>query len=227
MAKISYLCPLFAPQEPVDRFLSGFFNACVLCARPHHPIKRDVSALKDFTVPFQGLALGHHRFEWMVNNAFLAEFPFALMQNANVRVHLALERNEHALDMHFELSGEVGVECDRCLNPLHIPVQATAHLIARLTDQDEPPETDDDELLLLPKAAYELDLSTYVYETVSLQLPLRTGCEAPVAGRCNLEMIALLDKYKTSAQAEGDDATSADDAPTDPRWDALKKLKQN
>ena len=58
-------------------------------------------------------------------------------------------------------------------------------------------------------------------------------------GKCNRQMSALLKKHRATAGDEDADlendlideidtlADSSDDAPSDPRWDALRKLSGN
>jgi len=184
-----------------------------------------VSPLEQFSIPFVGLGNGPHAFDWDITDLFFAEFPYGLFQQGRVQVHMDMDRAENDMEMHFTFQGEVSVECDTCLNHKMCPIVSNAHLLARLTEVEQPGDSGNDELMLLPRGATHLDLAPFVYETISLQLPLRTGCNQPEAPKCNLEMIAILHKYAHPHESD-EDANNAE-TTIDPRWDALKKLKSN
>ena len=87
-------------------------------------------------------------------------------------------------------------------------------------------ELDDsnDELLIVPSDWRELDTAPLVRDTVLLAMPM-THCHENEED-CNPVMLEVLDSHLAEAVPDDDDAASDETTGTDPRWEALKKLKE-
>ena len=73
-----------------------------------------------------------------------------------------------------------------------------------------------DEILIIPETDYQIDLYHYVYEYINLLLPVKKVHPEDSNGNstCNAEVIKKLEELENQN-------------PTDPRWNELKKLKNN
>lgn len=160
-------------------------------------------------IPFVGLKLGVHVFEFDVDDSFFDDFEYALVRQGNLHVVFTLEKKETMMIGTFELSGDVKVLCDRCDDPMNQPVSGVYRLIYQFGGED----SGDENLVNLPEETYQLDLSESILEFITLALPQRN---VHPKGQCNEEMIALLEKYRT-IEKESEE--------TDPRWQELNKLK--
>ena len=87
-------------------------------------------------------------------------------------------------------------------------------------------ELDDtnDELLIVPEDWRELDAAPLVRDTVLLALPM-THCHDS-EDECNADMLEALNSHRVEAVPDNDEQTQSETTVTDPRWEALKKLKQ-
>jgi uncharacterized metal-binding protein YceD (DUF177 family) len=74
-------------------------------------------------------------------------------------------------------------------------------------------------LIVVPEAEGTINLAWYMYECIALTIPLK---HTHPEGMCNPEMETLL-----KAHSAASDEISGDEEPVDPRWNALKKLKEN
>ena len=74
-------------------------------------------------------------------------------------------------------------------------------------------------LIVVPEAEGTINLAWYMYECIALTIPLK---HTHPEGMCNPEMETLL-----KAHSAASDKISGDEEPVDPRWNALKKLKEN
>ena len=76
----------------------------------------------------------------------------------------------------------------------------------------------------------QIDLSWYLYEFVALHIPIR---HVHPEGECDEETYQALRKHLSVMRGEGEEENESGDAgneaekETDPRWDALKKIKDN
>ncbi|MEP6036876.1 MAG: DUF177 domain-containing protein, partial [Nonlabens ulvanivorans] len=79
---------------------------------------------------------------------------------------------------------------------------------------------DNEELLILPHGEYEFNIAQYVYEMLVLSLPHRRVHPGVEDGSLESDVLDKLDELRVSNPEEENNTNI-----TDPRWDALKKLK--
>lgn len=140
------------------------------------------------------------------------------IQCGTVNVELTVREVAGAFKASFTFSGEVEVICDRCLEPMMQPVNGEAELCVKLGETYE----DDGDIIQVAEEDGILDLSWQVYEQIALQIPIR---HVHPDGECKSDMQSVLFEHEAGRQSETTtEDGSAEDAPTDPRWDALKKL---
>lgn len=189
---------------------------------------------REFIIPFVGLKVGFHDFEFEIRDTFFDELQYSIIQKGEAVVKLKLEKKETMLIGEFSVSGSVFTSCDRCNDPVEVPVKGTFRLIYKFGDE----ESDDETLIVLPNDTYELDVRQNIYELMTVSLPSRL---VHPKGECNEEMIELLQKYSGRNEEDSkddwdnededdwddedeDDWDDEDDEPVDPRWSALKNL---
>ncbi|MCO5260408.1 MAG: DUF177 domain-containing protein [Crocinitomicaceae bacterium] len=198
---------------------------------------------REFVIPFIGLKIGSHTFEYDISSSFFDSIEYSIIHEANVHVDLVLEKKETMMIGNFSCEGEVSTYCDRCNDPLNVPVKGSFQLIFKLSTQN----SDDESLIILPPEAYELDVTPYIYELITVSLPFR---KIHPEGECNEEMVEQLHQYLVNDEDEDedwddedwddedwdeddfdddidddfDDNDTPDDDDIDPRWSILKNL---
>lgn len=172
-----------------------------------------VDYLKQFVIPFRGLKNELHHFDFVIDNKFFDAIEYADLDQGKVNISLDLIKEERMMICEFGISGVVEVECDRCLDPYNQPVNGTERLIVKFGEKFE---EQSDDVIIISESEYEFDLSTYIYEYIKLLLPMQCIHPDDEEGNstCNQEM---LDRLTHKNKEPGND----------PRWDALKKLKEN
>jgi uncharacterized protein len=196
-----------------------------------------------FVIHFVGLKTGVHLYEFDVDNSFFEDLEYSLIEGADVHAQLSLEKKETMMIAVFTLTGTVHANCDRCNDPLELPINGTYRVVYKFGDEP----SDDENLIVLDPEAFELDVAPQLYEFMCVSLPTRI-LHAP--GECNEEMMALYDTYivnpgdpeedddddwdedddydgdwddeEEDGPEDGDEPD--DDKPIDPRWSALKNL---
>lgn len=161
----------------------------------------------------------HAAYSFQIDEFFFTAIQAPQIQRGNVAVQVDVARSSHAFTLDFQIEGEVEVECDRCLEPMLQPIQTTETLCVKLGTTF----AEDDDIITIPEEEGTIDLSWYIYEFIALSLPIYHAHED---GECNEEMMQALGKH-WAVEAQGDEETPPQDAPTDPRWDALKQLIHN
>jgi uncharacterized metal-binding protein YceD (DUF177 family) len=165
----------------------------------------------DYTIPFAGLKMGHHLFDFEIDNAFFEELDYSLIQKGDVHVSIDLEKKETMLIVLFDLKGMVETECNLCTEPVDFKIDNTFQLIYKFGLE----EMDDETIIVIHPDTYQVDVAQPIYEFITVSLPQRIVHEE---GKCNQEMIDSLNKYLSSKKEEPNN----DDI--DPRWSALKNL---
>lgn len=170
------------------------------------------SLVTTYAIHYSGLPEGEHHFSFEVDKALFEAFGAAEYQEVGVHVEVRLTKAATHLRLDFDLKGSVKVVCDRCLGLLDLPVAASAQLVVKFGEQSSD-VSDVDEVLWLAYDEHTLALEQHLYDYISLSLPVRRVHDDLPFGQsaCSEEMLNLLDRF-----------TPQNEAPTDPRWDALK-----
>lgn len=180
----------------------------------------------EFKLPLKSMSLGVQDFEYHLDKQFFANMESADIHDADLNVKLTVNHKSELYDMTFDISGEIVLLCDRCLDDLRFPVAVTYHIVVKY---GEDYCDDSDELLIIPESDNYLNVAYLIYDTVSLAIPIK---HVHPKGECNKTMSAMLKKHR--AVAVDDEDVDIDDEmideiekETDPRWNELKKLTDN
>jgi uncharacterized metal-binding protein YceD (DUF177 family) len=174
--------------------------------------------LQEYSIPFTGLKLGVHQFEFEVNDSFFKEFEYSLVKSGRLKVILDLEKQETMMLLHFHIKGSIGLGCDVCLADYPYPVDFKEMQIVKLSGDDNL-EDDTEEIVVLKRNETEINVATLIYEFINLSAPYISRCEDEGNTEwCDREMIAKLEQLAPGPKEEIDDA--------DPRWEALKNIKK-
>ncbi|NVO01072.1 MAG: DUF177 domain-containing protein [Bacteroidetes bacterium] len=173
--------------------------------------------LSKYSIPFAGLSVGNHHFNFSIEDAFFENFEFSEIQKANIVVNIEFQKQSAMFILLFEISGTVNIVCDRCLDNFDFPIQGNYKLIVKFGD-NQFEETD--EILIIPEKEHQVNISQYIYEYIHLCLPLQRIHPENEAGEseCNPDVLEKLNKHKNLRNPE---------EPIDERWNALKNIKLN
>jgi len=155
-----------------------------------------VKANKEYQIPYLGLKLGNHQFEFTLTDKFFEKFEFSEIHHAEIDVKVELEKQSTMLLFTIQLTGKVQTICDRCGDDLVIPIEIEEQLIVKFGDATGSLE---DDILIHGPAEYAVDLSQYFYEYAHLALPQRHTHESEED--CNPETLKALEKYRIDTAA--------------------------
>lgn len=170
--------------------------------------------MRDLIIPFKGLKEAIHEFESELDNKFFDEFKSDEISGGDLRLKIKLDKKSQMMIFFFEIKGEVNVMCDRCLDFYNQDVEFNGKLYVKYGDETR---EETDELLVLSRDEYEIDLSKFIYDSIVLSLPMMRFHPDDEEGysTCNEDMLD-----KLGFQQEKKEVKSID-----PRWEALKNLK--
>ena len=175
--------------------------------------------LQQFSIPFTGLKIGKHQFDFEIDNSFFDAFEYSLVKKGELKVDVELDKQETMLILMIHIAGTIKLDCDKCLAVFDSPLDVTERQIVKFAEDDL--ESDDLEIIMLNKKESELNVADLIYEFITVGVPYIKICEQDGDGQqCDQEMIARLESLAIGSSNEAEE--KQDD---DPRWAALKKLK--
>jgi uncharacterized protein len=147
-----------------------------------------------YIIQFRGLKEGVHGFEFSIGKPFFESFEQLEIPDGNVEVGVELTKKNAFLELDLELTGDVQVQCDRCLGYFSLPVSYNAHLVVRFSETEQDP---DDEIIFLHPEDHQLDLKQYLYEFISVSIPIRKVHPDLDNGEpgCDREMLKILQEH--------------------------------
>ncbi len=176
----------------------------------------EMKQLNEYLIPFIGLKLGKHQFEYQVDNTFFANFDYNEFESSNIKVNVVLEKKSTLMELTFKHKGTINVSCDLTNEMFDLPIKGKINLIVNFGDEFN---NDNEELLIVPHGEHQIDISQYIYEMVVLSVPLKRVHPGIKDGSLKTP---VLDKLKELSGNEKKEIIQEEN--TDPRWDKLKKL---
>ncbi len=174
----------------------------------------------EFKIPFVGLKLGKHDFNFVIGNTFFDSLGIdpsvLLVQKGDIKVALIFDKQqEDIFHLDFRLEGTLYLNCERCLDDFNLPILIQEKQWVKLGEVD----FEDPNILVIPKNEFQLDLSLLLYEFISLSLPLIKVHPYDQNGfpTCNNDTAKIIQRFQPK------DSNNQ----RDPRWEALKKLNIN
>jgi len=192
----------------INFWLSNFY---FLLLPPKFWEERIVDYLKNFVIPFRGLKIDVHHFDFVMNNKFFEAIEYAELKKGLVDVSLDLIKQERMMIFEFNLKGSVEVLCDRCLEPFDQSIEGYEKLIVKYGEKFE---EQSDEVIIISESDFEFNISPYIYEFINLLLPMQHIHPDDENGNstCDKDMLDRLSSNDIEHES-------------DPRWDVLKNLK--
>lgn len=176
---------------------------------------------KPFEIAFVGLKPGIHEFLYDIEDNFFDENIPREFENCVAKVKLQLDKKINFFLLKFEIGGKADLLCDRCSNMLTKDLWDEFNMVVKMVDNpDEMNEQEEDpDIHYISKTESHLYLNEWIYEFVSLAVPLQKMCTEEEFGgdKCNLE---VLEKLKEMEVKDNDHNANT-------IWKGLDQFKSN
>jgi uncharacterized metal-binding protein YceD (DUF177 family) len=146
-----------------------------------------------------------HVFQFTLNDTFFLLKEQSLYEHGSINVLCTASKQESTVQLDIVLKGLINAECERCLDPIELPVDSEFSTVYKLTlNKDKFGEEN-----YLSVNDQVVNIYDMLYENIVLSMPNRLICENAVKPKeCIIEL-------EMNPKPE-----------TDPRWNELKKLKK-
>ena len=178
-----------------------------------------------YNIEFKGLKEGLHDYQFEVDDKFFEHISESLVEVGEVKVNVQLEKRSAFLKLTLAFEGWVELTCDNCLEAYRQEIEIETEQFVKFGEETEF-EEGDNVIWVLPEE-HAINLAQLIYEYIVLGIPLRHVHPNPSndggENSCNPEMLKKLEEYMHHEMEEEDEK----DHEIDPRWAALKNLKNN
>jgi uncharacterized metal-binding protein YceD (DUF177 family) len=191
-----------------------------------------VGKFDTYKIDLKGMHTEVQKVEYLLDNKYFINIEGEDVPKGKIHASVTIAKKAGVFDFSFDFKGIVVIPCDRCLDDMDYPLETTAHLIVKLgKDYSE----ESDEIVVIPEAEGIINLAWFLYEFIALAIPIK---HVHTPGKCNKQMSSKLKKHAAKSMDDDDtfDMANVDDIvvtgedpieeTTDPRWDALKGLKE-
>lgn len=164
-----------------------------------------------FDIDIFKLADGDHRYDFEFESSFFGFFEDSLIDKGQGKVTVDLTKTASMISLSIGIDGEVELICDRSLDTFMYPIKEVNEVRLKYGDHWE--ELSED-LILIPANTQKVDVGQFVYEFVTLAVPMK-------------KLHPRFENEEDFFEEGTPLANESSNGTTDPRWNELKKLKKN
>lgn len=139
-----------------------------------------VTRLQSTQVELDALQVGQYELDYELDSEYLSSQEATELLGGQVKATARMDLRERDFDLYVEVKGEVQVACDRCLDTMSLPVDAS-------------------DTIELEEDTKTIDLQWLAYEMIIVNLPL---VHSHPEGECNPAMQDLLQSHLCSTMPE-------------------------
>ena len=169
--------------------------------------------LKQFNIQFVGLKEGKHLFNYTIDNKFFEAFNFDEYVNTSIEVLLTFVKKSTLFELVFVAEGSVELPCDVTNELFNQEIKSELPLVVNFGPEYN---SDNEEILVLPHEAYEMNVAQFIYEMIVLAVPNKRVHPKVLDGTMESEALNKLRELEIKKVKAVE--------TTDPRWDKLKNL---
>jgi|TARA_B110000444_G_scaffold106476_1_gene100699 uncharacterized metal-binding protein YceD (DUF177 family) len=172
-----------------------------------------MSFLSQYIINISSLNEGLYEFDFNLDNNLFKHFGYQDFNSCKIAVHVKLFKKSNLLDLNFSSKGKININCFVSNEPFDY---IQTHIMDLVVKFGPELNNENEELLILPKGTYQIDISQQLYEMIVLSLPLKVIHPGIENGTLKSETLNRLKKYESN--------TKKNISKIDPRWDKLKDL---
>ena len=172
--------------------------------------------LRNYDVSFSGLKNGKHEFKFEIDKTFFQLFDTEQeFTNPKIEVNILLEKHTTFLEFEIKVHGTVELICDITNEEFDHPIENQIKVLVKFGEEYDDSEED---VITIPAGDHAFNAAQLIYENVQLSIPMKK-----LSPNVSDEDLELLDQFSPKDIEE----TEEEEHESDPRWDALKKLRDN
>lgn len=169
--------------------------------------------LRNYDIVFSGLKNGKHQFQFEIDKAFFRLFETEQeFTEPKIVADVLMEKHTTFLEFWIHTKGTVNLVCDISNENFDYPIENEFKVLVKFGEEYDDSEVD---VITIPAKDHAFNAAQLIYENVSLSIPMKK-----VSPNISEEDLEILEKFSPKEEIE-------EEPKSDPRWEALKKLKDN
>ena len=172
--------------------------------------------LRNYDVSFSGLKNGRHEFKFEIDKTFFQLFDTEQeFTNPRIEVNVSLDKHTTFLEFEIKIKGLVELVCDITNENFDYPI---GNEIKILVNFGEEYDDSNEDVITIPTGEHAFNVAHLIYENVMLSIPMKK-----ISPNVSDEDLKILDQFSP----KDIEVAEEEEHESDPRWDALKKLRDN
>jgi uncharacterized metal-binding protein YceD (DUF177 family) len=173
--------------------------------------------LRNYDVSFSGLKNGKHQFKFEIDQSFFQLFDTEQeFTNPRITVDALLEKHTTFLEFEIKINGTVELVCDITNAEFDYPIENEIKVLVKFGEEYD---DSDENVITIPNTDHAFNVAQLIYENVMLSIPMKK-----VSPNVSDEDLRILDQFSPKDIEEVEEEEE-EEHESDPRWEALKKLK--
>ncbi|UWX60292.1 DUF177 domain-containing protein [Chryseobacterium oranimense] len=172
--------------------------------------------LRNYDVSFSGLKNGKHVFKFEIDKTFFQLFDTEQeFTNPKITADVFLEKHTTFLEFEIKVHGTVTLVCDITNDEFDYPIENEIKILVNFGEEYDDSNED---VITIPASDHAFNVAQLIYENVQLSIPMKK-----ISPNVSDEDLEILNKFSPKDIEESEE----EEHDSDPRWDALRKLKDN
>ncbi len=168
--------------------------------------------LKNYEVSFSGLKTGKHEFKFEIDKEFFQLFETEQeFTNPKIVAHVFLEKHTTFLEFIIAITGTIELVCDITNENFNHPISNEIKVLVKFGEEYD---DSDEDVITIPSSDHSFNTAQLIYENVMLAVPMKK-----LSPNVSDEDIQVIENFGVKEEEEQEEVS-------DPRWEALKKLKK-
>ncbi|UKB83534.1 DUF177 domain-containing protein [Chryseobacterium sp. MEBOG06] len=172
--------------------------------------------LRNYDVSFSGLKNGSHEFKFEIDKTFFQLFDTEQeFTTPRIEVIALLDKHTTFLEFVIKIKGLVELVCDITNEDFDYPIENEIKILVNFGEEYDDSNED---VITIPTGEHAFNVAHLIYENVMLSIPMKK-----ISPNINDEDLEILDQFGPKDVEEAEE----EEHENDPRWDALRKLRDN
>ncbi len=172
--------------------------------------------LRNYDVSFSGLKNGKHEFKFEIDKTFFQLFDTEQeFTNPRIEVNVLLDKHTTFLEFEIKIKGWVELVCDITNEDFDYPIENEIKILVNFGEEYDDSNED---VITIPTSDHAFNIAHLIYENVMLSIPMKK-----ISPNVSDEDLKILEQFSPKDMEE----TEEKEHESDPRWDALRKLRDN
>ena len=161
-----------------------------------------------------GLKEGEHRQGFEIKDKFFQAHERSQVKAGSFKVNTLVLIRGIDRKLRINIEGTItNLLCDYCARKLECSISITSNFVIKESEKEM---DSTDEVIYVLSNQHHLNINQLIFEMINLSIPSKRmhNKSEQEEGKCDKEMLELMEKYATKTKQE-----------IDPRWEVLNKLK--